>query len=263
MARSSRYRSRLPALVWDDRGPRGKSLAGGEESYCAPHRSPMKPASPKGFGWPWYLYATTFILLGKRKQIERISILQASRINYIVYTFIVFQDKMSVSNPDLVLWSQPTSFCNDGSWEKSDFCISLWHLCILANKVLLIQITFVNFAVDPLVIWGYHSQPTAHLGSSCCEWATVHALSTMSNADTNMVWHQSRKSPNRRTSWGRRFWGGCYTIYTTPAKKKKGIFLYCHILPHFPKRESCGCIGHQNTIMSMTAINHLKFPAML
>jgi len=28
--------------------------------------------SPKGFGWPWYLYATTFILLGKRKQIERI-----------------------------------------------------------------------------------------------------------------------------------------------------------------------------------------------
>ena len=147
--------------------------------------------------------------------------------------------------------------------RKVWFLYISWHLCILANKVLLIQITFVNFAVDPLVIWGYHSQPTAHLGSSCCEWATVHSLSTMSNADTNMVWHQSRKSPNRRTSWGRRFWGGCYTIYTTPAKKKKGIFLYCHILPHFPKRESCGCIGHQNTIMSMTAINHLKFPAML
>ena len=51
--------------------------------------------------------------------------------------------------------------------------------------------------------------------------------------------------------------------YTSQQKKERHLFVYCHILPHFPKHESCGCIGHQNTIMSMTAMNHLKFPAML
>lgn len=95
--------------------------------------------------------------------------------------------------------------------------------------------------------------------------ATVHALSTMSKADTNMVWHQSRKSPNRRTSWGRRRFdrleppaegvavdlvltcfnmfkpflfilrGVAILLYYTSQQKKKGIFLYTAIYFHiFP-----------------------------
>ena len=115
---------------------------------------------------------------------------------------------------------------------------------------------FANFALDPLLTWGYHSQPTAHLGVPCwSESATVHALSTMSNADTSMVWHQSRKSPNRRTSWRqdptdwncqrREFcWEVAYcNCCTTPANKKNASFVYVQIIlsKNIP---SCGCIGH-------------------
>ena len=131
---------------------------------------------------------------------------------------------MSASNPDLVLWSQPTSFCNDGSWEKSDFCISLWHLCILANKVLLIHRS--HLLILPLIPYLY--------GAITLNQQATWGQARLENHEQRGHQHGMTPKPQVTESqdlMGTEIWRGVaillyYTSIHQPTKKRKASFLY-------------------------------------